>query len=102
MPDSKRVRKYTELQASAARCALNSTPSAQTAKNNIRTVIVPDGRGPRAKKDTAQGPEHSTRARTREYTHRYTLLACGQAFVPSARPTRPGRPAPSPGPAHPA
>eukprot|EP00964_Phaeocystis_antarctica_P071892 scaffold43920_cov69-Phaeocystis_antarctica.AAC.2 len=31
MPESKRLRKYPELEASAARCALNSTPSAQRA-----------------------------------------------------------------------
>eukprot|EP00964_Phaeocystis_antarctica_P058338 scaffold34602_cov72-Phaeocystis_antarctica.AAC.4 len=31
MPESKRLRKYPEEAASAARCALNSTPSAQTA-----------------------------------------------------------------------
>eukprot|EP00964_Phaeocystis_antarctica_P048957 scaffold28351_cov52-Phaeocystis_antarctica.AAC.3 len=33
MPDSKRFRKYFELEASATRCALNSTPSAETAKS---------------------------------------------------------------------
>eukprot|EP00964_Phaeocystis_antarctica_P099635 scaffold65448_cov64-Phaeocystis_antarctica.AAC.5 len=37
MPDSKRFRKYFELEASATRCALNSTPSAQTAKSVSRS-----------------------------------------------------------------
>ena len=33
MPDSKNLRKCLELDASATRCALNSTPSAQRAKS---------------------------------------------------------------------
>eukprot|EP00964_Phaeocystis_antarctica_P103351 scaffold68640_cov34-Phaeocystis_antarctica.AAC.2 len=37
MPDSKRFRKYPEHDASAIRCALNSTPSAQTAKSVSRS-----------------------------------------------------------------
>eukprot|EP00964_Phaeocystis_antarctica_P135801 scaffold100167_cov65-Phaeocystis_antarctica.AAC.7 len=37
MFDSKRVRKYPELDASTMRCALNSTPSAQTAKSVSRS-----------------------------------------------------------------
>eukprot|EP00964_Phaeocystis_antarctica_P067650 scaffold40941_cov50-Phaeocystis_antarctica.AAC.1 len=37
MPDSKRLRKYFELEASATRWALNSTPSAQTAKSVSRS-----------------------------------------------------------------
>eukprot|EP00964_Phaeocystis_antarctica_P089998 scaffold57506_cov62-Phaeocystis_antarctica.AAC.11 len=37
MPDSKRFRKYSELEASATRCTLNSTPSAQTAKSVSRS-----------------------------------------------------------------
>eukprot|EP00964_Phaeocystis_antarctica_P025402 scaffold14274_cov65-Phaeocystis_antarctica.AAC.6 len=37
MPDSKRFRKYSELEASATRCALNSTPSAQRAKSVSRS-----------------------------------------------------------------
>ena len=37
MPDSKRFRKYFEHDASATRWALNSTPSAQTAKSVSRS-----------------------------------------------------------------
>eukprot|EP00964_Phaeocystis_antarctica_P130969 scaffold94850_cov64-Phaeocystis_antarctica.AAC.6 len=37
MPDSKRFRKYFELEASATRWVLNSTPSAQTAKSVSRS-----------------------------------------------------------------
>eukprot|EP00964_Phaeocystis_antarctica_P010689 scaffold5888_cov62-Phaeocystis_antarctica.AAC.2 len=37
MPDSKRFRKYFELEASATRWALNSTPSAQRAKSVSRS-----------------------------------------------------------------
>ena len=37
MPDSKRFRKYTELEASTTRWALNSTPSAQMAKSVSRS-----------------------------------------------------------------
>eukprot|EP00964_Phaeocystis_antarctica_P030578 scaffold17279_cov65-Phaeocystis_antarctica.AAC.3 len=37
MPDSKRFRKYPEHDASASRWALNSTPSAQTAKSVSRS-----------------------------------------------------------------
>ena len=37
IPDSKSFRKYFELEASATRWALNSTPSAQTAKSVSRS-----------------------------------------------------------------
>merc|ERR1712194_939266 len=37
MPDSKRLRKYFELEARATRWALNSTPSAQMAKSVSRS-----------------------------------------------------------------
>eukprot|EP00964_Phaeocystis_antarctica_P048666 scaffold28188_cov66-Phaeocystis_antarctica.AAC.4 len=37
MPDSKRFRKYPEPDASTTRCALNSTPSAQTEKSVSRS-----------------------------------------------------------------
>ena len=37
MPDSNRLRKYSELEARATRWALNSTPSALTAKSVSRS-----------------------------------------------------------------
>jgi hypothetical protein len=36
MPESKRLRKYPELEASTMRCTLHSTPSAQTTNMSVK------------------------------------------------------------------
>eukprot|EP00964_Phaeocystis_antarctica_P161419 scaffold133350_cov62-Phaeocystis_antarctica.AAC.1 len=71
----------------------------------MHSAALPNGRGPRAKKDTVHRAPSTPHVHglgpTHEYTHRYTLLACDQAFVTQRAPHTPGEARPLPGPCSP-